>query len=146
MECDQYEEDCKAIQEINNGLLELFEQDLIKSGLSEKTINRHLSNVDFYINNFLLHEDAYSMNYGVSMIGDFLGNFFIRKCMWSTPESIKSTAASIKKFYKSMLGHGKIKKKEYDFLLSEIKDGMADWQNDCALFNDPDSPNPFYFF
>ena len=39
---------------------------------------------DFYINDFLLRTDAYSMEHGVSMIDDFLGDFFIRKCMWST--------------------------------------------------------------
>ena len=86
------------------------------------------------------------MEDGVGMIDSFLGNFFIRKCMWSTPSTIKSTAASIKKFYKCMLDHGNIKKKEYDYLCSEIKEGMEQWQADCAAFNDPDAENPFDWF
>lgn len=31
-------------------------------------------------------------------LSDFFGYFFIRKCMWSTPDTVKSTIASLKKF------------------------------------------------
>ena len=86
------------------------------------------------------------MNEGVGMTDMFLGDFFIRKCMWSTPSTIESTAVSIKKFYKCMMDHGKIEKRDYDFLCSEIKENMERWQEDCALFNDPDEPNPFAWF
>ncbi len=131
---------------MNDGLLELFEEDLVKSGLSSKTIRKHTINVDFYINVFLLREDAHPMEDGVWMIDSFLGDFFIRKCVWSTPGNIKTTAASIKKFYKCMLDHKKIPKNSYDYLCEEIKDGIEQWQSDCAQFNDPDEPNPFFFF
>ena len=66
--------------------------------------------------------------------------------MWSTPSTIKSTAASIKKFYKCMLDHEKIKKVEFDYLRSEIKENMEQWQADCAMYNDPDAENPFDWF
>lgn len=143
---EEYEKECKVIRTTNNELLEVFENELTEAGLSRKTINSHLSNVDFYINEFLLREDARPMEDGLGMLDLFLGDFFIRKCMWSTPGNIKTTAASIKKFYKCMLDHGKIKKKDYDYLCDKIKSGMGQWQEDCALFNDPDAPNPFYFF
>lgn len=57
------------------------------------------------------------------MINGFLG-IFLRKCMWSTPGNIKTTATSIKKFYKSMLDHEKIKKEDYGHLCSEIRNCM----------------------
>ena len=38
------------------------------------------------------------MEESVTMLGDFLGDYFIRKCMWSTPSSVKTTAARLKKF------------------------------------------------
>ena len=144
-----YENYCKACDEIrkkNDEYLTLFEQDLVSEGLKESTIRRHLSNVDFYINNYLLYEEPLTMEYGTGQIDSFLGSFFIRKCMWSTPGNIKSTAASIKKFYKHMLNRGIVKKEDYEFLCSEIKTGMEIWQADCAAYNDPDEPNPFVFF
>lgn len=143
---DKYEAKCVEIRSDNEKLLDLFEQSLTVAGLSPKTIRTHLSNVDFYINEYLLREDACPMAEGVGMIDMFLGDFFIRKCMWSTPATIKSTASSIKKFYKCMMDHGKIEKRDYDFLCSEIKENMERWQDDCALFNDPDEPNPFAWF
>jgi len=52
--------------------------------LSKKTIDKHVSNVDFYINDFLLYEDAIEAADGVSSMGMFLGYWFIRKAMWSS--------------------------------------------------------------
>ena len=146
MDYDQYLEECKKIKERNYLLLDLFKDDLIQSGLKDKTISRHLSNVEFYINEFLLYRDAYPMEEELNMLDDYLGDFYIRKCLWSTPGNIKSTAASIKKFYKSMLAHGEIDKAGYHDLCSLIKDSMEVWQTDCVIYNDPESPNPFYPF
>ena len=146
MDYEEYEKQCKEIRAENDNLLKIFEEDLKSKGLSEQTIGRHISNVDFYINEYLLREDARTMEEGVAAIDTFLGYFFIRKCMWSTPGTIKSTAASIKKFYKSMVDHGKVKKSHYEFLCSEIKDGMEGWQEDCVAYNDPDAANPFCWF
>lgn len=141
---EEYEEKCNGIRAENEQLLDLFERDL--QNLSPKTIRQHLGNVDFYINDYLLYNDALTFEHGMDKIGDFLGYFFIRKCMWSTPGTIKSTAASIKKFYSCMLNHGKIKKEDYDSMCEEIKTGMPMWQADCAQYNDPEADNPFDFF
>lgn len=146
MDYEMYEQRCTEIRKVNSKMLEIFEQDLKNAGLQVKTIRRHLSNVDFYINDFLLYRDALPMEKGVLEIGMFLGDFFIRKCMWSTPGTIKTTAASIKKFYKSMVDHGKIEKDDYAWLCRTIKDEMEEWQSDCARYNDPLEENPFMFF
>lgn len=146
MDYEDYLQKCREIQETNNQLLDLFAEELENSGLKDKTINRHLTNVDFFLNEYLIRVDTLPMEEGIDMLDDYLGNFFIRKCMWSTPGSIKSTAASIKKFYKCMLDHGKISKQDYESLCTCIKDSMEDWQYDCAVYNDPDSPNPFFMF
>ena len=146
MDYEQYLKICQSIQETNDLLLELFEEDLVKFGLKQKTINRHLSNVDFFLNEFLIRIGALPMEEGISMLDEYLGNFFIRKCMWSTPSNIKTNATSIKKFYKSMVDHGKVDKEDYYDLCSLIKDSMDIWQMDCAIYNDPESPNPFYPF
>ena len=131
---EEYEEKCKLIKQENESLLEMFEKDL--EGLNQKTINRHLTNVDFYINTYLLREDAYDFTHGIWDIDDYLGYFFIRKCMWSTPGTIKKTAASIKKFYKSMLIHDYIKTTDYKNLCLIIKEEMDEWQEDCRKYNE----------
>ena len=141
---EESEEKCKLIKQENESLLEMFEKDL--EGLNQKTINRHLTNVDFYINTYLLREDAYDFTHGIWDIDDYLGYFFIRKCMWSTPGNIKSTAASIKKFYQCMLKQEMIQKADYEYLCETIKDNMWKWQSDCEMYNDPDAESPFMPF
>ena len=141
MDWEEYEKKCDEIRKENKRYLDIFAEDI--KGLSPKTIRAHLDNVDFYINEYLLREDALSMECGVTNIDSYLGYFFIRKCMWSTPSTIKSTAASIKKFYKCMMEHGFIKRQHYDYLCSVIKENMELWQEDCAAYNDPDADDPF---
>ena len=143
---EEYERECDKIRQTNEELLALFEEELQDSGLSAKTVRRHLSNAEFYINEYLLREEPRPMEDGITELDMFLGFFFIRKCMWSTPGTIKSTAASIKKTYKCMLNHGKISKDDYAYLCDDIKENMEQWQTDCAVYNDPDAPNPFSFF
>lgn len=143
---EEYDKECEKIRKVNIGLLELFEADLKSAGLSDKTINSHLSNVYFYINEYLLREEARHMESGVISISSFLGDYYIRKCMWSTPANIKTTAASIKKFYKCMVEHSKISQQQYEDLCREIKDNIKQWQTDCELYNDPDEENPFRWF
>lgn len=57
------------------------------------------------------------MEYGTQKINDFLGYFFIHKCAWSTP-------ASIKKFYKCKSKHEKISKEDYKDFCKTIKFNM----------------------
>ena len=128
----EYKKRCEEQRDRNKKLLADFESDLREKGLTNKTISRHLDNVDFYINEYLLREEPYPAEQGVTMINSFLGYFFIYKCMWSTPSTTKTTAASIKKFYKSMFDHGNLQQSDYDFLCSEIREGMPDWQAECA--------------
>ncbi|NLC45337.1 MAG: hypothetical protein GX783_13785 [Clostridiales bacterium] len=144
----KYEQKCDEIRGRNEAYLDEFSNDLLDSGLKEKTVNSHWLNVNFYINSYLLREEPLEMVHGTHFykISDFLGNFFIRKCMWSTPGTIKSTAASIKKFYKSMLKFGYIDKSDYEELVQTIKENMDSWMEDCRVYNDPNSDNPFYFF
>ena len=97
---EEYERECDKIRQTNEELLALFEEELQDSGLSAKTVRRHLSNAEFYINEYLLREEPRPMEDGITELDMFLGFFFIRKCMWSTPGTIKSTAASLKKAYK----------------------------------------------
>ena len=137
MNYDEHEKLCEIQREANGKYLAVFENDLKDAGLKSKTINNHLSNIDLYINEYLLRVEPLEMSDGCGYeIDGFLGDFFIRKCMWSTPATVKSTAASIKKFYKSMVEHGHVDKDRYQELCDEIKESMEIWQADSEAYND----------
>jgi hypothetical protein len=136
-----YQEHCEAIRRENQKLLDIFRESI--QDLRPKTVEKHMSNVDLYINDYLLHDEPLSFEEGTRRIDEFLGYFFIEKCLWSTPRTIKSTTASIKKFYKCMLQHGMILKSDYEDLCEDIREGMPEWQEACAQYNDPDKDSPF---
>ena len=134
MEYKDYEKACDKIRNTNDELLLIFRADLEKAGLSKKTIQNHIDNVDQYINDYLLREEPQTMDQGVTGLDSFF-YFFIHKCMWSTPATVRSTAASFKKFYRCMMKNGKIEEADYEFLCEEIKESMPFWIEDCKNFN-----------
>jgi intergrase/recombinase len=123
----KYEADCKKIRKTNERLLAEFGTWLQSSGMADKTIRNHLSNIDFYINEYLLYDDATEAKDGVHSVGMFLGYWFIRKAMWASQASIKSNAASLKKFYTFLLEKGIIGDEGLNKLKETIKEEMPEW-------------------
>lgn len=126
-EYEIYQEQCKIIKEGNIKLLLEFETYLVNSGLAKKTIKNHVSNVEFYINEYLLYEEPQKPESGTNQIGWFLGDWFIRKAMWASKESIKRNAASLKKFYTFMEEQGLIEMEVLNELKEIIKYEMKEW-------------------
>ena len=134
---EKYEDDCKTIREANKVLLSDFEEWLKSSGLSKKTIDSHLSNIDFYVNEYLLYEDAAEAKDGIGAIGMFLGYWFIKKAMWASQSSIKGNATSLNKFYAFMYEKGLIDKEDLVDLKDTIKEGMPEWLATLERYDDP---------
>jgi len=139
---EEYEKKCEGIREENAKLLDEFADWSAAKGLSESTVGRHCENIEFYLNHFLLYDDAERAEAGVHMAGMFLGYWFIRKAMWASKASIKSNAASLKKFYAFMVEKGNIEQEELDNLKLQIKDEMPEWLATLARFDDPDIDDP----
>ena len=134
---EKYEADCKKIRKNNKKLLSDFGAWLKASGLKDKTIRNHVDNISFYINEFLLYEDAVEAKDGASDIGMFLGYWFIKKAMWSSPAQIKGNAASLKKFYTFLFEKGQIDKEDLDDLKERIKEDMPEWIATMNRYEDP---------
>jgi site-specific recombinase XerD len=133
---EKYEEDCKKIRKANERLLHEFEVWLKSSGVSENDKN-HLSNIEFYVNEYLLYENATEAKDFVNSVDMFLGYWFIRKAMWASPSSIKGNAASLKKFYTFMHDKNLIDKEDLIDLRQTIKEGMPEWLATLKRFDDP---------
>ena len=133
-----YEKELESMQKKNEVYLQEFQKWLKDKGLVEKTIRNHLSNVDLYINDYLNYYEITKMQEGCYSLSSFLGDWFIRKCMWSTGSTVKTTAASIKKFYQCMLELGHIEKDDYEFLYHDIKENIDDWVESVEAYNSGD--------
>ena len=128
----------EQIKKENNELLENFKKWLQETGLSEKTINSHVNNAKFFINEFLVYEEAIPASEGGLHISMFLGYWFIKKAMWASPAEIKANAASLKKFYTFLQKSGTIEEKELEDITKTIKEEMPDWIATIKRYDDPD--------
>ena len=108
----------------NKKFMKEFEEYLKEKNLKDKTIKKHLSNVDLFINDDLNYYDIETPEEGINSVYSFLSGWFIEKCMWATVYTTKETAASIKKFYAYMSEKGYVKKEDYKELCEELKDSM----------------------
>ena len=129
--------------------LRAFEQCLNKqTTLKEKTIRSHVTNASLFVKDYLVDREQEDVIQGITSLGMFFIYFYIRKCMWSTPSNIKTTAASIKRFYKYLDEVNVIQKDDYQLLCIIIKSDVESWQYECAIFNGDiegdDEGLPFY--
>jgi len=138
MDYEKLVEECKRIRKDNETLISGFKTWLSAKGLSQKTIDKHTSNADFYINEFLLYEDAIEAKDGALEIGLFLGYWFIKKAMWSSKNAIKENAASLKKFYQYLYEDGKISEAVFSEMKEMIKEDMPEWLATMGRYDDPD--------
>jgi len=124
---EKYEVDCEKIRARNKQLLTEFEQWLELAGLSTRTISNHVDNIDLYINEYLLYEEAQEAEYGVSggEVDMFLGYWFIKKATWAGKSAIKGNATSLKKFYTFMLEEGLVTPDEVKELKETINPHSA---------------------
>lgn len=127
MSFENFEVESKSIQKENDELIEGFAVWLQGSSLKEKTISKHISNVDFYINDFLLYDDCICAKDGILSLNGFFNWYFPRKAMWSSSSSTKDFVASLKKFYKFLSEINIIEASDYMFLLAMIKQDMPEW-------------------
>jgi len=134
---EKYEDDCKITRETNKLLLNDFEVRLKSSGLSKNTIDTHISNIDFYVNEYLLYEDATEAKDGVNAVDMFLGYWFIKKAMWASKSSIKNNATSLNKFYTFMYEKSLIDKDDLSDLKETIKENMPEWLATLERYDDP---------
>ncbi len=134
----KYEEDCVRIRAENDELLAEFSSWLQQRNLKDSTIGKHVENIDFYVNEYLLYEDADEAKDGIYGVGMFLGYWFIKKAMWSSPAHIKSSAASLKKFYTFMTEKGLVDKEALDDLKERIKEEMPEWLATMDRYSNPD--------
>jgi hypothetical protein len=133
-----YDEAVEIIEKQNDELLFEFQEWLLGKGLSKSTVIKHTNSIEFYINNYLLYDEIVLPQDGGFRIGGFLGNWFIRKAMWSSVSAIKAYTVTFKKFYKFLSERGDIPEEEYEYIVAGIKEGLPDWIEAMEEYMSPD--------
>jgi len=124
---EEIQKEVETIRSENTVLLEEFSVWLEQSGLKKKTVQGHTGNVWFYINEYLVYEDAIRPAEGISLIDGFFNWFFPNKAMWSSVATTKETVASLKRFFRFLAERGVLERAHYDEFLAEVKSQMPVW-------------------
>lgn len=132
---ENIEKKIKENQIRNKKFMKEFEEWLKEKTLSDKTIRKHISNVDLFINDYLNYYDIETAEEGIDSVYSFLSGWFIEKCMWATPYTTKEEVASIKKFYAYMSEKGYVEKEDYKLLCEELKDSMDEILDTLEAFD-----------
>lgn len=132
---ENIEKKIKENQTRNKKFIKEFEEWLKEKTLSDKTIRKHISNVDLFINDYLNYYDIETAEEGIDSVYSFLSGWFIEKCMWATPYTTKEEVASIKKFYAYMSEKGYVEKEDYKLLCEELKDSMDEILDTLEAFD-----------
>ncbi len=135
-EYEQFEAECEKRREENHTFLMGFTRYLKNKKLSQKTIDKHVGNIDFYINDFLLYENPEEAADGVNRVNYFLGYWFIKKAMWASTTSIKENITSLKHFYSYMNKIGQVSDEELSDLKNVIKENKDEWIDTIQRYDD----------
>ena len=132
-----YEAECERCRKENRDLIRGFTRYLEDKGLSKKTVKKHVENMDFYINDFLLYYAPLRAAAGVNEVDEFLGSWFIRKALWASVTTVKDYMASLKHFYTYMNMIGQVSDTELAEMKREIKENRQEWIEAIRRYDDP---------
>lgn len=120
----------------NEKYIKEFEKWLNEKNLAKKTIRKHISNIDLYINDYLNYYDVIKVEDGIGSVYSFLDGWFIEKCLWASKNSLKETATSIKKFYQFMSENNYVGIDNYKDMCSFIEENMDKFLGNVDAFED----------
>lgn len=132
---NDYEIKIEENKKRNEKYIKEFEKWLDNKKLVNKTIRKHLNNVDLYINDYLNYYDITKAEEGIGLVHSFLDGWFIEKCLWASKNSLKETASSIKKFYQYMSEKEYVSVEDYKNMCSFIKDNMDEFLEQVDAFD-----------
>jgi len=127
-EADTYDARVRAIRVTNQPILDDFEAWLEQSGLSEKTVKTHVSNIDFFTNYLVYYEPLKKLDEAKE--GDvwmFLADWFPRKALWASATNVKSYLASFKKFFRWMGETGRVSPETVADVLDTLKEDRGEF-------------------
>ena len=132
---DEYEIKIETNKKRNEKYVKEFEKWLKEKDLVDKTIRKHLANVDLFINDYLNYYYIIKVEDGMDEVYSFLSGWLIEKCLWTSKNSLKETAASIKKFYQYMSENNYVRAEDYKEMCYDIKMNMDEIFDNLDAFD-----------
>lgn len=122
-----WEKEMNKLKRINAKILAEFEDYLKSKSLKSTTIKKHIFDIEVYAKAFLLNNELIPIEEGVLYIDDYLGDYFVRKVVWSSKAVIRRNIVSFKKFYTFLNEKGLVSNENLQEMKEVIKCEQKDW-------------------
>ncbi len=116
------------VHEENQKYMDIFENYMKKERLSKRTIRKHMSNIDMFLEYYLTYDMPNHMSWGCYDVNAYFDDFIIRKTSYSTLEDVRSIISTLNKFYKLMYELRYITVEDYMEYLNVVKDRKRYWE------------------
>jgi len=135
---EDYDKEVAEIRKYNQPILDDFQAWLEKTGLTEKTVSKHIQNVDFLAEYLFYYEPLYKLDEADAVdVYSFLANWYPRKAMWASVSSTKSYIGSFRKFFKFLVEGKRVDKEIEDAVRKMLKERKEEIL-DAVDFGDDD--------
>lgn len=132
---NNFDDQVKRIRSHNEPILAGFRDSLTRSSLSTKTITNHVQNVEFFAEYLMNYEPVKTLEQTDSAdIGSFLDDWFLRKAMWASVESVKAYLATFKKFFTWMRDTNHMTSNAVADILETIKEDREDFIDNARSY------------
>jgi len=135
-EFKEWEKQVENTKTHNEELLIEFQQWLESKSFKPKTVNSHIDNMRFFANEYLLRYEVIPIEKGSTEIGNYLGDYFIRKTSWASKYTIQENIAGFKKLYAFLCEYGHITNSDLEDMKELIKDEKSDWIDEVDQYWD----------
>lgn len=132
---NDFDDQVKRIRSHNEPILAGFRGSLTRSSLSAKTITNHVQNVEFFAEYLMNYEPVKTLEQTDSTdISSFLDDWFLRKAMWASVESVKAYLATFKKFFTWMRDADHMTSNAVADILETIKEDREDFIDNARSY------------
>ncbi len=107
--------------------LQTFESYLREYNLSDKEIENHLSNIDLFINDYLLRYEVIAFHNGIHTVGEYLTEWLTENFYGVNKKDIEIYIESFIKFYTHNVNGGYLEKDDMIELYQIINDEVRPW-------------------
>lgn len=121
-------EEQENIRKENEALIKDFQEYLKEKDLKDTTLNSHIYNLTYFLNEYLLLINRKPEELVLRM-DDFLGNWFLKKTPWVTKSSLEIMTRTIKHFYTFLCQRDRITEEELKRLEDRIRGSHKNWLN-----------------
>jgi site-specific recombinase XerD len=130
-----YDERINQIRNQNKPILEGFQEALTNSNISAKTRKNHVQNIEFFAEYLVYYEPLKTLAQTESTdISSFLDDWFLRKALWSSVESVRAYLATFKKFFVWMRDTHHMSKSSVEHILAMIKEDREDFIDNAKSY------------